>query len=127
MHPISTGDTQSGDLPFSEAIVDGERIYVSGQVPVDPETGEVVGDTPGEQTARTLENVERILSAADASMDDVCKATLYLTDVDDYDAVNEAYREFFGYPYPARTAVEVSGLALDVAIEIDVVATMAAD
>lgn len=121
MEPVSTEVGSSG-LPISEAIKHGNTVYVSGQGPIDPESGDVVGETVGEQTTRTLENVERILEAAGASTDKIVKATLYLDDMDDYEAVNKAYGAFLNDPYPARTAVEVVDHPVDIKIEIDVIA-----
>lgn len=123
MEPVST-TVGSSDLPFSEAIKHGDTVYVSGQGPIDPESGEVVGETVQEQTERTLENVERILAAADSSTDDIVKATLYLDDMDDYEAVNDAYGSVLSDPYPARTAVEVVDHPVDIMIEIDVIAAV---
>ena len=123
MEQISTTAGDSG-LPFSEAIRHGETIYVSGQGPLDPETGAIVGDDVQEQTARTLENVNRILEAGGSSLDNVVKATVYLVDMTDYDAVNETYAEYVTEPYPARTAVEVVDLPVAIDVEIDVIAAI---
>jgi 2-iminobutanoate/2-iminopropanoate deaminase len=124
MRALETDDAPSSIGPFSQAVVDGDRVFVSGQGPVDPETDEIVSEDVGEQTARTLENVEAILAAANASLDDVVKATVYVTDMDTYDAVNETYAEYFSEPYPARCAVEVSRLPIAIEVEIEVVATL---
>lgn len=123
MEPVSTA-VGSSDLPFSEAIKHGDTVYVSGQGPIDPESGEVIGETVQDQTKHTLENVERILTAVDISTDEIVKATLYLDDMDDYEAVNEAYGTFLSGPYPARTAVEVVDHPVDIMIEIDVIAAV---
>jgi reactive intermediate/imine deaminase len=124
MEPISTR-VGSIDLPFSEAIKHGNTVYVSGQGPIDPETGTVVGETVEEQTTRTLENVERILEAAGTSATNIVKITLFVDDMDDYEAINEAYGAFLSEPYPARTAVEVVDHPVDIMIEIDVIAAVA--
>lgn len=121
MHEISTGAPES-TLPISEAIRHGDTVYVSGQGPLDPETGEVVGETVGEQTTTTLENVDRILRAADSSLANVVKATVYLTDMADYEEMNAAYADTVDRPFPARTVVEVADLPVDIAVEIEVVA-----
>ena len=123
MEPVSTA-VGSSDLPFSEAIKHGDTVYVSGQGPIDPSSGEVVGETVQDQTKYTLENVERILTAADTSTDKIVKATLYLDDMDDYEAVNEAYGAFLSDPYPARTAVEIVDHPVDIMIEIDIIAAV---
>lgn len=121
MEEVST-DRPSNDLPFSDAIRHGDTIYVSGQGPVDPDTGEVVGDSAAAQTDRTLDNVEAILAAAGVGLEDIVNATLYFDDMGDYAAVNEAYRERLSEPYPARTAVEVADHPVDILIEISVIA-----
>lgn len=121
MEAINT-DTAGADLPFSDAIRHGDTIYVSGQGPLDRQTGAVIGDDAREQTTATLENVSTILGAAGSSLDRVVKVTVYLRDMRDYEAVNEAYADVFNPPYPARTAVEVSDLPVDIKVEIDVIA-----
>jgi reactive intermediate/imine deaminase len=121
MEQIST-DSPDSELPFSEAIRHGDTIYVSGQGPIDPESGEIVGETPGEQTARTLENIDRILKAGGSSLDNVVKANVYLTDMSNYDKINEVYGDYVTHPSPARTAVEVADLPVDIYVEITVVA-----
>ena len=124
MEEINTAEAPSAIGPYSQGIKDGDRIYTSGQGPVDPETEEVVSDDIGEQTAQTIENLGTILEAAGASLDDVVKANVYVTDMDDYEAVNEVYAEFMNEPYPARTAVEVSRLPIEIGVEIEVVAAV---
>lgn len=123
MREISTAAAPPSIGPFSQAVRDGDRVYVSGQGPIDPDSGEVVGETAAEQTERTLDNVAAILAAADCSLDDVVKATVYLTDMGDYDAVNDVYGDRMSEPYPAREAVEVSDLPVDIAVEISIVAS----
>lgn len=122
MGKISTDDGLALDLPFSQAVERDGSIYVSGQVALDPETGELIDGDITAETKRTLKNVELILDAADAIMEDVVKVNLYLVDINEFDAVNEAYEQFFNAPYPARTAVEVADLAVPTGIEIDVIA-----
>lgn len=109
------------DLPFSPAIRHGDTIYVSGQGPLDDD-GNVIGTDVTEQTARTLENIGAILDAAGSSLDRVVRAGVYLRDMRHYGAVNEVYAEYLSEPYPARTAVEVADLPVDITVEIDVIA-----
>ncbi|RBI60483.1 RidA family protein [halophilic archaeon] len=123
MEEINTDEAPPSIGPFSQAVRDGGRIYVSGQGPVDPESGEIIGDTVREQTARTLENVAAVLEAADRSLDDVVKATVFVRNMDDYDAVNDVYADYMTEPYPARSAVEVADLPIDIGVEIEVVAS----
>ncbi|WP_158059638.1 Rid family detoxifying hydrolase [Halorussus halophilus] len=123
MEEISTDAAPPSIGPFSQGVRDGDRIYVSGQGPVDPDSGDIVGDTIEEQTARTLENVEAVLTAAGLSLDDVVKATVFVQDMDDYDAINDVYADYMSAPYPARSAVQVEDLPIDIGVEIEVVAT----
>ena len=124
MKELSTDDAPPSIGPFSQGIVSGDRVYVSGQGPIDPASGDVAGDTPGEQTERTLENVAAVLEAADASLADVVKSTVFLRDMRDYDEVNEVYGREMSPPYPARSAVEVVELPVDIDVEIEVVAEL---
>ena len=119
-----TSRSEESELPFSEAIRHGETIYVSGQGPLDSETGEIVGSTPEDQVDETLENIERILIAGGSSLDSIVKATVYLDDVESYDRVNEAYGARLSQPYPARTAMEVANLPVDIMVEIEVIAAV---
>lgn len=109
--------------PYSHGKTDGAMLYTAGQIPVTSD-GEVLADAPiGEQTEQSLANVERILNAADLRLSDVLKTTVYMTDIDEFDGMNGVYRSYFDTDPPARTAVEVSRIADDAAIEIEAVAT----
>lgn len=119
MEEITTDDAPPSIGPFSQAIRDGDTIHVSGQGPIDPDSGEVVDGDIRDETERTLENVAAILEAAGASLDDVVETTVYIRDMGDYDAINEAYAEHFSPPYPARSAVEVADLPVDIGVEIE--------
>jgi 2-iminobutanoate/2-iminopropanoate deaminase len=123
MEEINTDAAPPSIGPFSQAIRDGNRIYVSGQGPVDPTSGDIVGDTIEEQTTQTLENIDAVLTAAGRSLDDVVKATVFVQDMDDYDEINEVYADQFYAPYPARSAVQVEDLPIDIGVEIEVVAS----
>jgi 2-iminobutanoate/2-iminopropanoate deaminase len=122
MEELITDDAPDSIGPYSQGIASGDRIYVSGQGPVDPNTGEVIQGTPGEQTRRTLRNVAAVLDAGGASLDDVVKATVFVSDMRYYDEVNEVYDELMSPPYPARSAVEVVKLPVDIDVEIEVIA-----
>lgn len=122
MQEIHTDEAPAAIGPYSQGIVDGDQVFVSGQGPVDPETGDIVGETIAEETARTLENVAAVLDAAECSLDDVVKATVFVTDMSNYSAVNDVYAEYMSDPYPARSAVEVSELPIDIGVEIEVIA-----
>jgi 2-iminobutanoate/2-iminopropanoate deaminase len=122
MKELATDAAPPSIGPFSQGIVSGDRIYVSGQGPVDPNSGDVIEGTPGEQTDLTLDNVAAVLEVADASLADVVKSTIFVKDMRYYDEVNEAYEARMSAPYPARSAVEVVKLPVDIDVEIEVVA-----
>ena len=123
MEEIHTGDAPAAIGPYSQGIVDGDRIFVSGQGPIDPDSGDIVGEDIREETERTLKNVAAVLAAADSSLDDVVKSTVFVTDMSNYDAVNEVYTEYMSDPFPARSAVEVADLPVDIGVEIEVIAS----
>jgi len=122
MDELSTANAPESIGPYSQGIRDGNRIFVSGQGPLDPDTGEVISGDISEQTERTLQNAEAILEAGGASLNDVVKATVFVTDMDNYDAVNEVYGEYMSDPFPARSAVEVGNLPGPFDVEIEVIA-----
>jgi 2-iminobutanoate/2-iminopropanoate deaminase len=122
---VTTDDAPNNEaLPFSQGIVHGDTVYTSGQVGVDPETGEIVEGGIRAETRQTMENVSAILEAAGSSLDSAIKATVFLTDIEEFAAFNEVYAEFVDDPRPARSAVEVSDLAIDIAVEIEMVAAI---
>ena len=123
MEEIHTDDAPAAIGPYSQGIVDGDRIFVSGQGPIDPDSGDIVGEDIREETERTLENVAAVLAAADSSLDDVVKSTVFVTDMSNYDAVNDVYTEYMSDPFPARSAVEVADLPVDIGVEIEVIAS----
>jgi 2-iminobutanoate/2-iminopropanoate deaminase len=106
--------------PYSHAIIAGNTIYVSGQGPFDPATGQMPSGFE-DQAARTLENIKTILAAAGATMDDVVKVNVYLADLSNFQKMNDVYRRFFKEPYPARATIG-SQLLLEMGIEIECVA-----
>lgn len=124
MEAIHTDDAPASIGPYSQAIKRRDTVYVSGQGPANPETREVEVQDIREQTAQTLENVAAILAAAGTSLEKVMKANVYVTDMADYEAVNEVYAEYMTEPYPARCAVEVADLPIDIGVEIEVVAAI---
>jgi 2-iminobutanoate/2-iminopropanoate deaminase len=107
---------------YSQAVRAGDFVFVSGQIPLNPETGEVVFADIKEQTERVLVNIRNILQEAGMGLEDVVRTTVYLELMDDLSRVNEVYARFFGENPPARAAVEVARLPKDVAIEIEAVA-----
>lgn len=110
--------------PYSQGIKMGRFIFLAGQIPIDPLTGEVVKDTVEVQTRRVLQNIKALLEAADAHMKDVVKATVYLTDLAAFSDMNTVYAEFFEKPFPARSTIQVSGLPKGVDVEIEVIASL---
>lgn len=121
---VSTDAGYDSDFPYSQGIIHGDTVYTAGQVPKDPESGEVVGSTIEEQTHATFDNLEAVLEAAGTSLAHVVKATAFLTDIDDIEGFNRVYRERTPEPRPARTTVEVAALALDARVEVEMVAAI---
>ncbi len=108
--------------PYSQAIVAGGFVYTAGQIPLDPDSGELVEGGVEVQAERVLENLGAILAAAGSSFSKVVKTTVFLSDMDDYAAVNEVYARYFREPYPARSAVQVARLPRGVQLEIEAIA-----
>jgi 2-iminobutanoate/2-iminopropanoate deaminase len=108
--------------PYSQAVRAGGFVFVSGQIPLDPETGELVTGDVRVQTRRVLLNIAAILEAAGTSLERVVRTTVYLRDLNDFNAVNEEYMNFFRDARPARTTVQVARLPRDAAVEMDVIA-----
>ncbi|HWV49223.1 MAG TPA: Rid family detoxifying hydrolase [Microbacterium sp.] len=107
--------------PFSHATRWGDLLFVTGQMPTTPETGELVAGGIEEQTEQVLRNLDAVVTACGAALDDALMVRVYLEDFDDYGIVNAAYRRWFAEPLPARTCVGVHGLAVGALIEIDLV------
>ncbi len=110
--------------PYSHAVRYGELLFLSGQAPFHPETGTVVEGGIEPQTRQVFANLDAVLSSAGATFDDVLKANIYLTNLDDFQAVNAIYAENFTEPYPARTTIGVAGLPLGIVVEIELVARL---
>jgi 2-iminobutanoate/2-iminopropanoate deaminase len=110
--------------PYSQAIKAGGLVFASGQIPLDPATGQVIEGSIAEQTERVLNNLKAVLEAAGSSLDSVVKTTVFLADLGDFGEMNEAYGRFFGAAAPARSTVEVSRLPRDARIEIDAIAAL---
>lgn len=108
--------------PYSQAVRAGDFVYLSGQIPLDPRTGEIVPGGIREQTLRVLENVRGVLGATGCEPGSIVKATIFLTDLADFAIVNELYGEFLGSHRPARSTVQVAALPRGARIELEVVA-----
>jgi len=119
---ISTNKAPQAIGPYSQAVRFGNLLFVSGQIPLDPETAEIVKGDIKVQTKRILENLNAILTEGGSSLDNVLRTTIFLANLEDYADVNEMYTEFFDKSMPARSTVQVSRLPMDVRIEIDAIA-----
>jgi 2-iminobutanoate/2-iminopropanoate deaminase len=121
---VQTASAPKAVGPYSQAIRTSARelIFLSGQIPVDPVSGEVVAGDIELQTEQVLKNLQAVLVAGGSSLDQVLKTTVYLKDIDDFSRMNAVYAKFFGENPPARSTVEVARLPRQVSIEIDVVA-----
>ena len=108
--------------PFAAGWRAGDYVYVSGQGPLDPSTGKVVGADVGEQTTQTFKNIKAVLEAGGASLADVVKVNVYLTDMANFAGMNAAYKEFFAEPYPARATVGASLALQGMLVEIEAIA-----
>ena len=122
---VSTSAAPAAIGPYSQAIRAGSWLFVSGQIPLDPETSALVEGDITIQTHRVFRNLAGILEAAGTSLDRVVRATVYLADMNDFAAMNEVYGRFVADPPPARSTVQVARLPRDVKVEIDVIAVVA--
>jgi 2-iminobutanoate/2-iminopropanoate deaminase len=119
---ITTDNAPQAIGPYSQAVKHNGLVFVSGQIPLDPETMTLVTGSIKDQTRRVLNNLKAILEAAGTNMERVLKATVFLKDMADFEEVNQVYSEFFSQHKPARACVQVARLPKDVAVEIEVVA-----
>jgi 2-iminobutanoate/2-iminopropanoate deaminase len=119
---ISTADAPAAIGPYSQAIRMGNLVFASGQIPLHPQTGEIVGETAAEQARQVLENLQAVLQAAGASLQHVVKTTIFLTDLSQFAAVNAVYAEFFPENPPARSTVQVAALPRGAQVEIEAIA-----
>lgn len=119
---ISTENAPKAIGPYSQAIRIQNMVFTSGQIPVDPSSGEVVGGGIENQTKQVLENLGAVLAKAGTGFENVVKTTVYIKDMNDFASVNKIYGQYFKEPYPARSCVEVARLPKDVLIEIEAVA-----
>ena len=120
---IHSNDAPRAIGPYSQAIATDGLVFCSGQIPLDPSTNQMVGQNNiADQTKQVLMNLDAVLREAGSSLENVIKATIYLTNLDNFKIVNEVYGTFFKEPYPARATIEVSALPMDASVEIEVVA-----
>ena len=120
---ISSPEAPKAIGPYSPAVRVGQLLFVSGQVPIDPATGNLVDGDITVQTRRVLDNIGALLTAAGLAFADVARTTIFLADMNDFTAVNEVYATYFSQPFPARATVQVARLPKDARVEIDVIAS----
>ncbi len=120
---IKTNNAPDAIGPYSQGIIVNDMIYTSGQLPIDVKTGEMPEDISA-QTKQSLENVKAILEEAGSSMANIIKTTVFLSDMENFKAMNDVYETFFEDDYPARSAFEVARLPKDALVEIEVIATI---
>ena len=121
---INTPDAPAAVGPYSQAMIHGNTLYTSGQIPLNPATGKLAGETIEEQTHQVFKNLIAVLAAANATLQDAIKVNIYIKDMNDFAVVNGIYATYFAEPYPARACVEVARLPMDVLIEIELTADL---
>lgn len=119
--PIQTEKAPAAIGPYSQAVRSGQTVFLSGAIPLDPSTGEVVEGGIDAQARRAFDNLKAVCEAAGGSCDDIQRLGLYLTDLSQFAAVNAVMAEYFSAPFPARSTIEVSGLPKGVAFEVDAI------
>ena len=121
---VSTSSAPPAIGPYSQAIRAGSLLFVSGQIPLDPATGNLVEGDLAAQTHRVFQSLEAILAAAGATFDNVVRTTVYLADMNDFPAMNAVYATYFSSPAPARATVQAARLPKDARVEIDLIAQL---
>ena len=118
---ISTENAPQAIGPYSQAVKAGNLMFISGQIPLNPSTGDLISGSIEDEANQVLSNLKNICEAAGHSLEDVVKITIFLTDLSNFAIVNEVMKQHFEEPYPARATVEVSGLPLGVNVEIEAI------
>ncbi|HEX8735628.1 MAG TPA: RidA family protein [Pyrinomonadaceae bacterium] len=119
---ISTENAPGAIGPYSQAVKTGNMVFLSGQIPIDPQTGEFVSGGVAEQTGQVLKNLSAVLEAAGTSLNNVVKTTVFLADMNDFTAMNEVYARYFSENKPARATVQAARLPRDARVEIECIA-----
>lgn len=122
IQPISTDKAPQAIGPYSQAIKTDNVLYLSGQIPINPETNEIISKDIAEQTGQVMKNIKAILEKENLSIEKIVKTTIFLQDLSQFNIVNEEYSKFLGDHRPARSTIEVSRLPKDVQIEIEAIA-----
>ena len=122
---VNTSSAPAAIGPYSQGVIAGNLLFVSGQIPLNPADGSLVGDSLESQANQVFENLRAIIQEAGTSFEHVLKLTIYLTDLENFAAVNKVMENYFNEPYPARATVEVSRLPKDVEVEIDAIVELA--
>ncbi|MDH5604855.1 MAG: RidA family protein [Cyclobacteriaceae bacterium] len=120
---INTDEAPEPIGPYSQSVLSNNTLYVSGQIPLDPETGNIINDSIESETERVMQNIGKILRAAGYSFDNVVKCSIFVKDLGNFARINEVYGKYFDVAPPARETVEVSRLPKDVNVEISCIAT----
>lgn len=120
-HAIATDRAPAAIGPYSQAVRRGQTVYLSGQIPLDPATGELVAGDIAAQTRQVFANLRAVCEAAGGSLDDVVRVGIYVMDLADFAAVNAVMAEHFAAPYPARSTIQVAGLPRGARVEIDAI------
>ena len=120
---VSSPNAPKAIGPYSQAVRAGQLLFVSGQVPLDPATGQIVAGDIAAQTRRVFDNLGAVLEAGGRSFADVVRTTVFLADMNDFATVNDVYGTYFSEPYPARATVQVARLPKDARVEIDLIAS----
>lgn len=121
---IETSDAPSAIGPYSQAIMIGDLVFTSGQLPINPATGKITEGSITGQTHQALKNLRAVVSGAGGTLDDVVKTTVYLQNISDFQEVNSIYAEYFKGPFPARSAFQVVALPLGAGIEIEAIVSI---
>lgn len=123
---VNAGGAPEAVGPYSHAVIAAGLLFCSGQIPLDPESGEIVGDTAAEQATRSLKNLEAVCAEAGTTLARAVRLTIYTTELERFAEINEAYEAFFPSEHPARAAVGVAALPKGARVEIDAIVSVAA-